>query len=71
MKVSNNQGLNKVQETLLRLFSRPMSEEETLELKRVLVAHYSHKLREEIGKVTKEKGYKQTDFDALLSKEAE
>ena len=59
--------LNALQVSLLRLFSRPMSEQETLELKRVLVKHYSKRLKKEVTRVVAEKGYTQQDFDNMLN----
>lgn len=69
MAVTLNQHteLNPVQVSLLRLFNRPMSEQETLELKRLLVKHYSKLLKEEVSKVITEKGYTQKDFDDMLN----
>ncbi|MFI5136660.1 MAG: hypothetical protein ACHQIM_02455 [Sphingobacteriales bacterium] len=61
--------LNPLQVSLLRLFKRPMSEEETLELKRLLVKHYSKLLKEEVTKVVAEKGYTRQDFDNMLNAE--
>lgn len=59
--------LNPIQVSLLRLFDRPMSEEETLELKNLLVSYYSDMLEKEVGKVVKEKKFTQTDFDNMLN----
>ena len=59
--------LNPMQVTLLRLFNRPMSEKETLELRALLVNHYSALLEEEVTKVIAEKGYTQKDFDDILN----
>jgi hypothetical protein len=59
--------LNPIQVSLLRLFNRPMSDEETLELKNILVSHYSDMLGKEVGKVVKEKKYTQADFDHILN----
>jgi len=59
--------LNPIQVSLLRLFNRPMSEEETMELKTLLVNHYSNLLEEEVTKVIAEKGYTQKDFDKMLN----
>ena len=69
MSVALNQHteLNPVQISLLRLFNRPMSEQETLELKRLLVKHYSKLLKEEVTKVVAEKGCTQKDFDDMLN----
>ncbi|AYL96907.1 hypothetical protein [Mucilaginibacter celer] len=59
--------LNPIQISLLRLFNRPMSEKETLELKKVLTDYYADKLEEELNKVVAEKGYTQQDFDKMLN----
>jgi hypothetical protein len=59
--------LNPLQISLLRLFNRPMSDEETLKLKRVLVEHYSGQLEEELIKVIADKAYQQKDFEAMLN----
>jgi hypothetical protein len=59
--------LNAVQVSLLRLFNRPMSESETLDLKRIMVNYYGEQLEDEVTKVIKEKGYSQKDFDDMLN----
>jgi len=59
--------LNPIQISLLRLFNRPMSEKETLEIKNLLVDHYSEVLKEEVTKAIGEKGYTQEDLDNLLN----
>jgi len=61
--------LNEVQKSLLRMFARGMSEEETLELKRLLTRHYAQKAREEANRVAAEKGYTQADYDAVLNRQ--
>ena len=43
--------LNPVQVSLLRLFNRPMSEEDTIKLKKLMVNHYSELLEEEVSKI--------------------
>ncbi len=63
-------GLNPVQQSLLRLFSRPMTEEETLELKRILVQHFGRQFREELKKVSNQKGYTDSDFEKMLNNES-
>jgi hypothetical protein len=60
-------GLNPVQEALLRLFSRPISEEETLQLKRVMVMHFGNLLRDEVETAATKKGYTNTDFEKMLN----
>jgi len=62
--------LNPLQISLLRLFNRPMSDEETIELKRVLVKHYSAMLKKEVSKVVAEKGYTRQDFEDMLNAES-
>ena len=59
--------LNPLQISLLRLFNRPMSDEETLELKRLLVKHYSELLKKEVATAVAEKGYTKQDFDDMLT----
>ena len=62
--------LNPLQVSLLRLFNRPMSDDETIELKRVLVKHYSAMLKKEVSKVIAEKGYTRQDFEDMLNAES-
>ncbi|PWK77807.1 hypothetical protein LX99_02692 [Mucilaginibacter oryzae] len=59
--------LNPVQVSLLRLFNRPMSEKETLELKKLLTDYYADQLGDEVNKVVSEKGYNAEDFDNMLN----
>ena len=59
--------LNSLQISLLRLFERGMSDEEVLELRRVLVAHMSKKLLEEVERVNEERGYTAADVEAMLN----
>ncbi|MFN8345993.1 MAG: hypothetical protein U0X91_13360 [Spirosomataceae bacterium] len=62
--------LNPLQVSLLRLFSRDMSDDEVLTLKRALVKHYSQLLREEAEKIVTEKGYTQSSFDEMLNQDS-
>lgn len=62
--------LNPIQISLLRLFNRPMTEEETLQLKRLLTNYFSKLLNEEIEKVVSSKGYTQKDFDNMLNEKS-
>ena len=59
--------LNPIQVSLLRLFNRPMSENETITLKKLMVDHYSTLLEKEITNVVIEKAYTQKDFDDMLN----
>lgn len=59
--------LNAVQVSLLRLFNRPMSDKETLEIRNLLVDHYSEMLQDEVNRAISEKGYTADDLDNLLN----
>lgn len=59
--------LNTLQVSLLRLFDRGMTDEQLLDLKRVLVRHYSAQLHQEVDRVIQERGYTQDDFDRMLT----
>lgn len=59
--------LNPIQVSLLRLFNRPMTEEETLELKALLLSYYSRGLNKELAKVVGDRNYTQKDFDEMLN----
>ncbi|MDB5153273.1 MAG: hypothetical protein JWR54_2024 [Mucilaginibacter sp.] len=62
--------LNPIQVSLLRLFNRPMSDNETKELKKLLLDYYSDRLEQEVTKVIAEKGYSQKDFDDMLNQKS-
>ncbi len=62
--------LNPIQVSLLRLFSRPMSDQESLQLKRLLVDHYAALLNTEVDRVVVEKGYTQQDFEDMLNSDS-
>lgn len=63
--VKETTGLNDIQLTLLRLFNRKMSEEETVELRDMLFNFYSDKLLNEVDKVVKEKKITERDYELL------
>lgn len=62
--------LNALQISLLRMFSRPMSDNDVTELQHVLVQHYDKLLKKEVARVVKKKGYTQDDFDKMLNGES-
>lgn len=62
--------LNPVQISLLRLFNRPMPEKETLEIRNLLVDHYSEILKDKITRAIAEKGYSAEDLDNLINAES-
>ncbi len=59
--------LNDVQISLLRMFNRGMTEQETAEVKRLLMRFYDEKLQREIDRVEAEKGYTTADYDSMLN----
>ena len=62
--------LNPLQISLLRMFNRPMSERDVMELKNVLVRHYDKLLKKEVTRVVEKRGYTQDDFDKMLNGES-
>lgn len=69
MVSSSNQPtkLNELQISLLRLFERGMSDEEVLELRRVLVAHMSQKMLDGVERIDAERGYTDGDYERMLN----
>ena len=61
----NTKGLNDVQISLLRMFNRNMSYEESVEIPDLLARHYSHKLKEEVDDLVNKKKITDTDYDKL------
>ena len=59
--------LNSLQISLLRLFERGMSDEDTLELRRVIVAHLSQKMLAEVERIDSERGYTAEDYERMLN----
>ena len=60
-----NVGLNDVQIGLLRMFNRPMSIEESAEIRDLLTQHYANKLFDEVDRVVAEKGITEADYENL------
>lgn len=56
-----------MQISLLRLFERGMSDEDTLELRRVIVAHLSKKMLAEVERIDNERGYTAEDYERMLN----
>jgi hypothetical protein len=54
--------LNQVQLHLMELFSHPMSEQELLDIKELLVRYYAQKADEEIDKAWEKKGFTPKSF---------
>ena len=59
--------LNSLQISLLRLFERGMSDEDTLELRRVIVAHLSKKMLAEVERIDDARGYTAEDYERMLN----
>jgi hypothetical protein len=59
--------LNPIQVSLLRLFERGMSDEDTLELRRVIVAHLSKKMLAEVERIDEERGYTAEEYERMLN----
>lgn len=58
-------GLNDVQLSLLRLFNRQMSYDESVEIRDLLAKHYSDKLFAEVDKVIAEKQISEADYEGI------
>jgi hypothetical protein len=59
--------LNPIQVSLLRLFERGMSDEDTLELRRVIVAHLSKKMLAEVERIDDERSYTAEGYERMLN----
>lgn len=59
--------LNEMQLTLLKSFDRGMTDEQIVNLKQTLVAHYSVLLAQEVERACEEKGYADADFERMLN----
>ncbi|WP_257669104.1 hypothetical protein [Parapedobacter tibetensis] len=58
-------GLNDVQLSLLRMFNRRMSVEESVEIRDLLTQHHSQKLAAEVDRVVAKKRITDKDYDKL------
>jgi len=58
-------GLNDVQMSLLRMFNRRMSYEESVEIRDILTKHYAEKLFNEVDKVVSEKNISDADYEKI------
>ena len=59
--------LNSIQLTLLKLFSRDMSEQETLEIRNLLINYLDAKLQRQVAVDIEKKGITQVDLDNILN----
>ncbi len=60
----NNQ-FNEVQISLLRLLNRPITEQEVVEIKELLVSYFDKKLKTQVELDIAEKNINEADFEAL------
>jgi hypothetical protein len=60
-------GLNEVQLTLLKLFNRPMSEQDIEDIKMLLVKHLRQKLDVQVEADIQRKGITRKDFERILN----
>lgn len=54
-----------MQLTLLRMFNRPMSKQEIVQLRDLLTSHYSDQLLADVDRVVSERGITEADYDQL------
>ena len=65
--VIQHKPLNSVQQTLLALFSRDISEVEQNDIRELLLNYYDKMLQNEVQKVIHEKQYTSEDFEKMLN----
>ena len=65
--VIQHKPLNSVQQTLLALFSRDISEVEQNDIRELLLNYYDKMLQSEVQKVIQEKRYTSEDFEKMLN----
>jgi hypothetical protein len=65
--ISNSPRLNSLQISLLRLFSQNISDDQTLEIRKLMMNYFDVQLKAELEKVVEEKGYTEDDFRQMLN----
>ena len=65
--ISNSPRLNSLQISLLRLFSQNISDDQTLEIRKLMMNYFDVQLKAELEKVIEEKGYTEDDFHQMLN----
>lgn len=63
------QPLNDVQMMLLRLFSRPVKNDDLEKIREMLISYYEEILQDELDKVIEEKHITRDDFEKILNKQ--
>lgn len=61
--------LNDVQMMLLRLFSRPMTDEDVKNIRSMLLEYYEQMLQKEVETVIDKKDIQREDFEKMLRKD--
>lgn len=67
--VSSPQPLNEVQVMLLRLFSRPVADDDLQAIREMLLSYYNTALQNELDRVIEEKKLTRTHFDDVLNRQ--
>jgi hypothetical protein len=65
--ISNASRLNNLQISLLRLFSQNISDDQTLEIRKLMMNYFDIQLKAELETVIEEKGYTTDDFRQMLN----
>lgn len=69
MESTDVKPLNDVQLMLLRLFSRPMSQDDLEAVRKLLMEYYDGLLQKEVEIAIEKKGISREDFDEVLNKQ--
>ena len=59
--------LSDIQISILRLFDQGINEDETFELRKILLDYFDKKLQSELDKVLEEKQYSDKDYHKMLN----
>jgi hypothetical protein len=65
--ISNSPRLNSLQISLLRLFSQNISDDQTLEIRKLMMNYFDIQLKDELETVIEQKGYTEDDFRQMLN----
>lgn len=65
--ISNSPRLNSLQISLLRLFSQNISDDQTLEIRKLMMNYFDIQLKDELETVIEQKGYTEADFRQMLN----
>ena len=64
--MTDNQKLSDLQVSIMRLFDQKLSEEETLEIREMLVKYFDQRIKKELDKVLASKNYSTEDYRRML-----